>query len=351
MENEKIKELLTASRMESFLSCPRRHYWRYEIGLQANVDAMALRFGSAWHRAMEARWKNQNADMAFDAGIGNQEFDELTVATFAAMLGAYCKHYGDADRMEIIPEVEFNHEIAGSRTFQAAGKIDGIGILADGRHVLIEHKTTSADVSADSDYWIRLRANHQIYQYVVAARHAGWDIQSIIYDVVRKPAIRPKEVPILDENGAKIVIENETGNRAFNKNGSPRQTGGEGFTVQSRTENAEEFGRRLEEDCLARPEFYFARREVPVLHDDIEEFEYNRVQVARMILDRRRQQARIQAKPERAWPRHCNGMVCPSCQYASFCLQNIGIDPNFPPPGFTVGSIHSELSTSNGEAA
>ena len=49
------KELMTASRMNTLLSCPRKHYWRYEVGMSRVTDAAALRFGTAWHAAMEAR--------------------------------------------------------------------------------------------------------------------------------------------------------------------------------------------------------------------------------------------------------------------------------------------------------
>ena len=43
-------------------------------------------------------------------------------------------------------------------------------VLADGRLALIEHKTTASDLAPDSDYWMRLRCNDQVYQYVLGAR-------------------------------------------------------------------------------------------------------------------------------------------------------------------------------------
>lgn len=39
-------ELLTASRMSLLLSCPRRHYWRYECGLR-RVESMDRQHATA----------------------------------------------------------------------------------------------------------------------------------------------------------------------------------------------------------------------------------------------------------------------------------------------------------------
>jgi hypothetical protein len=57
-------------------------------------------------------------------------------------------------------------------TFELAGKIDGIVRLEDGRLAVKESKTCSEDLGADSDYWRRLRIDHQITLYMLAARRA-----------------------------------------------------------------------------------------------------------------------------------------------------------------------------------
>jgi len=345
-------ELLTASRMSSLLACPRRHYWRYEVGLRRVESADALRFGSAWHRAMEALGQGLEIEQAYTAALGTaQEIDELAAATLWGLLAGYWQRYGLDRSVEVLHrEVEFETAIDGSRTFRAAGKIDGLGRVSDGRLCLVEYKTTSASLEPDSDYWLRLRADTQILQYVSAARALGWDIATVVYDVTRKPTIRPRQIPRLDGDGLKIVLDNATGGRAMLANGKPRQAAGDGQTLQTDEESPREFGERLLADTVARPEFYFARREVPVLADDLEEFADLRVQVGRMILDRRAQQRKLDAwTPWRAWPRHVNGMQCPGCEYAGFCLQNATPDLAHPPAGYVVGEAHSELS--NGGAA
>lgn len=343
-----MKELLTASRMNTFNTCSRRHYWRYEVGLRKEEAALPLRFGSAWHRAMEARWQGKDAVGCWQAACdGTEELDPYETAKLGAMLTAYIEHppYAQGDEfMDVTPEVEFHHRIERSRTFEAAGKIDGLLQLRDGRLAILEHKTTASSVAPDSDYWLRLRADTQIRQYVLAAREKGWDVAYVLYDVVRKPGIRPKQIPRRDENGYKIVVSNKTGERVFLRNGEkPRQSAGKDMTLQTDPETPEEYGDRLEKDIKKRPEFYFGRREVPVLDGDLEEFEDARIQVSRMILDRRRQQKKMNGTPERAWPRYVSGILCPGCEYAGFCLQNIVPDTNHLPAGYEMTRLHTEL--------
>jgi len=298
------KELMTASRMNTLLDCPRKHFWRYEVGLTRITDAAALRFGSAWHAAMEARWQGRTFDEALATGLDTaRDFDEVTVATLSGLLAGYFNRWSDDPVKELHPEIEFRHPLSGSRSFDVAGKIDGLGVLHDGRLALVEHKTTSADVGPDSDYWIRLRSNPQVLQYVLAARALGWDVSVVLYDVTRKPSIRVKQ--------------NET---------------------------PEQYAVRLAEDCSARPEFYFARREVPILEEYLEEFTIQRLELSRLILSFRAA-SRKARRPEQAWPRHLTEMHCKLCDFSSFCLQNIVPDPALPPAGFRVGPAHPELTT------
>ena len=302
-----MKELLTASRIRTLLHCPRRHFLRYELGLAAVTSGDALRFGSAWHRAMEARWHGDAYAFALAAALGQRmEVDELQAATLAGLLAAYYAHHAADPVRELRPEIEFRAPILYSRTFQAAGKIDGLGVLHDGRLALLEHKTTSESIAPDSDYWLRLRADKQLAQYVLAARRMGWDIQIAIYDVTRKPSIRPKQ-----------------------------------------SETIEQYGQRLAADAKERPEFYFARREVPILDQDLAEFEAERRQLAKLITHLRGEEKCV-ARREFAWPRNLGTMTCQGCEFSSFCLQNLSVDPAKPPAGFTVQTANPELAQPNG---
>lgn len=339
-----MREVLTASMQSVLLGCPRKFFYRYEMGLQSTTEKAALSFGSAWHRAMDARWKGLPADTALLSGIGQGEspLDELAVAVLSGLLAGYYAAYQADPIRELAPEQEFRFPLAGSRTFDSAGKIDGLGRKHDGRSVLLEHKTTSDSVAPESDYWLRLRFNSQILQYVDAARALGHAVEEVLYDVAKKPAIRPKTIPELDEQGRKIVMD-AAGLRVMKKDGTPRESAGDGMKVQARLETPEEFNRRLTEDAMARPEFYFARREVPVLDQDLDEFRIQRLEISRMILSMRRS-SRFAAHPRHAWPRNCSEMTCGFCEFKEFCLQNISIDPAHPPAGFVVGEKNPELA-------
>ena len=302
-----MKELLTTSRMACLLACPRKHYWRYEVYLQRDTDALALRFGSAWHDAMEARWQGECYDDALGMALAtDRELDEAMVATVAGLLAGYYARWQSDPVTVVEPEREFRYALRGSRSFDLAGKIDGLGHLHDGRLVLVEHKTTASDVGSGSDYWLRLRANPQVMQYVLGARAIGWDVDTVLYDVTRKPTIRVRK-----------------------------------------DETPEEYGERLAADCAERPDFYFARREVPILEDDLAEHRVEQQVLARSILGCRAE-ARTAARPEHGWPRNLSEMSCKLCEYSSFCLQNIVPDPAMPPAGFKVGRRNPELAENDG---
>lgn len=283
-----MKDLLTASRISCLQRCPRAHYWRYEIGLRPAVTGDALRFGSAWHSAMEARAKGADCEAALLAGIGDRStVDELQVATLSGMLAGYWIRYPQPDA--ITPEVEFCYSLRRGRgAMWAAGKIDGISDTA-----LIEHKTAGCDIGPNSDYWLRLRGNGQILGYVEGARRLGYDPRCVIYDVARKPAIRQKQ-----------------------------------------GETPEQFGDRLSDDTKERPDFYFARREVPILEDALARFRVERDQLADEIGWRRRRGC---------WPRSVSERTCQTCEFAGFCLQGTQADAEHVPAGFSVGQKHEEL--------
>ena len=243
------KETLSASRMTAFLACPRKHYYQYELGLEREETAPALRFGGAFHRALEARANGAGLQEAYELAKRGRRLDEpIELAKLYGLLRGYYALYGDAggDRetvAEMHPECPWTLAIPHSRTFEHVGIIDGLAVLKDGRTAVVEHKTTGEDISPAAEYWTRLRFNGQLFLYVLAARANGWDVDTVVYDVIRKPAIR-----------------------------------------QRANETAEQYGERLADDCAGRPDFYFARREVAVFDGALAEFEIQRDAICRMLL-------------------------------------------------------------------
>jgi hypothetical protein len=301
-----MNNVVTASRINTLSSCARKHFWRYEIGWTRDYISTALRIGSAWARAMEARWLGASFSEALEAALPpGVEIDKLSAETVAGLLCGYYLHYGKTENCgKIYPEVHFGPNPIKGTDFVADGVMDGLGVLKDHRLTIVESKTTRDSIDAGSDFWNRLKFNVQILQYAVEAPNIGWDIDVAYYDVTRKPSMRPKMIDDLDREGNKIVIDDATGERAYVEKGKkgekrkePRKSGGEGFTVQQHLETPAEFGERIWKDTTKRPEFYFARREIPLTQDIKQSFIKHRLAIVRMIEHFRSNEEYLGASP------------------------------------------------------
>lgn len=350
--NSRLSNLLTHSRMSSFKTCPRKHQFEYELGFRRDRDAQPLRMGQAVHEGLDVMKRGGSLDEACQAVYANYAelptwantpdlLDEWRVEcqTVVRLLAGWQWRWGTFGLKQVVSEYAFNLPLvnpetgASSRTWRIAGKIDGIVELPDGRLAVLEHKTTSEDLSIDGDYWRRLRIDQQISLYYLAARAMGYEVQTVIYDVLRKPSIAPKIIADLDAAGCKIVIDS-TGNRVFKKDGSPRETGDseKGYIQKVHRETAEEFGERLSADMAERPDFYFARQEIPRLDADIEQFRYELWDIGKQIAADR---------PYR------NTSACTMfgrCPYLDVC--HLKVDREMVPAGFIrVTDVHPELET------
>lgn len=330
------REPITTSELSTHCACARRYYLKYVLLLAPSVKSEALRFGSAWHTLMENRWHGKSFSDSLGLALtsAGEEIDALAAAQLYGMASGYYARYGEAydaegdafvqptidpTVRELYSEVPFRYPLRGSKTFDAAGKIDGLGVTHGGEYVLVEHKSSGEDIAPDSDYWMRLRHNAQLFQYVCAARKHGWNITRIIYDVSRKPMLKPyADKPTLDADGMKVVMYN--GVRVVKADGTFKQTATkDGEVVLSAPETMDEYAERVAIDARTRPEWYFARREVPILEHEVEEFETQRLAVTKILL-MQRALARKCAKPEHAYPRNVGGMVCKFCDMRVLCL-------------------------------
>ncbi len=357
-------DLLTNSRMATFRTCARKHQYQYEMGVRPSSSANFFRLGTAVHAGIEHWSKHHDFDKAIAAAVAPYQerwdmAESIEAAEAAAveretaieLLRGYFNAWAwdgreDADHpltpVEVLAsELAFNMPIVNpetnmpSRSFRAAGKIDAIVRLKDGRLAVMEHKTTGDSIDADSDYWTRLRIDHQISLYMVAAKHLEYNVQTVLYNVIRKPSIAPKQIPCLDAEGLKIV-EDADGKRVFKKDGTPRESGDteKGYKLKARTESPQEFGLRLAEDIEQRPGFYYARQEIPRLTSDLDEFRWELWQQAQAIRE---------AQRANRWIRNSNACLnMGRCPYLSVCHN--GISPDALPPGFVrLENIHPEL--------
>lgn len=283
-------QVLTNSRIGTYSKCRRRAYYAYELGLRPQREHAALRTGTNFHAGLDllAQGKPLDKVLAEVAAFYDVAPDYMTMHDWQCerevvlrLLVGYHASWA-ADRWEFLAtEQPFQVPIINPETgkpstqFARGGVIDKIVRLRDGRIAIVEHKTKSGTLDPSDDYWRRLRFDNQISGYIEAARSMGYPVETIIYDVVRKPGLRPSQVPELDENGDKQVVDKD-GQRVYNPNGKPRLSAdaGKGYTMLKRLETPEEFGERVEADIAENQATYFARIEVARLDSDLDEYRH-----------------------------------------------------------------------------
>ena len=311
---------LTHSRLSAFRTCPRQHWMHYELGLRPERDSFAMRTGSAFHLALDTRAKGGDIEAAMEQALD----DPYDLALVAAMLQGHAERYQSRPPLEVMDsELRFDLKLrnpatgAASRIWRIAGVIDRIVRLADGRAALMEYKTTSRDFSPGADYWLRLHMDQQLSIYVLAARELGFEIDTILYDVTRRPALRPK-----------LATPKE--NRKYKANGDLYAN------QRAEDETPEAFACRVAEDIQARPDHYFARIEIARLDQDLDDCAAELWQ---------QQKALRAAQRAGYWYRNPGACFSPwPCPYLPICQQRDleQITPN----GFVrVEGVHPELAT------
>jgi len=346
------QKLLTNSSMTCAKTCLRMYWLKYVKGLYKQREETPLFVGSMFHVGME----NGKVPDFQDPPSYITEEDETykyncMQALARGMVKAYLEYWAD-DTTEIIEtEQEFYQPIFNPETngitpnFKVAGKIDKIVKLPTRKNALalMEHKTTSDDITPGSAYWRKLLMDQQISLYFMAAQSAGYDVKYILYDVTRRPDLKPKMLAVLDKDGKKIVND-ENGNRVYNKDGKkPRQTAGEGLTMVKEPETVAAYEKRVYTDMMERPEYYFCRQDIPRLASDFTEFQYELWQQQKMLQEC-----------------HKNGYFFKNtgacfkwnkpCEYFDICTEG-GLDESseFAPIGFEFKKPHVELNGKGGK--
>jgi len=344
------RQRLTHSRMQSFKTCRRRHWWEYEIGIRPQTDAKALRMGTAGHNGLDALKRDDDADVVAAAGAeyvfcpDNVDAYDWSIEreTVETLVAGYAWRWRAQKLQAIASEQTFCIPLlnpatnAATPVWNLAGKIDGIVKLEDDRPAVIEHKFISESLEPDGDYWRRIQLDSQISLYVYAARKLGWNVEAVLYDVVRKPTIRPTAVPILDEAGLKIVLD-ESGNRVMNRQGKPRQTADKnaGHILQTRRMTSDEWSDKLLEDIGERPEWYYARTEIARLDSDIDELLEELWDIQKAVRD---------AQLNQRWYRTVTRDSCPWCPFFPLCSSHFDAVSGEVPEGFVrLDNIHPEL--------
>lgn len=387
-------DILTNSRIDCYQKCRRAHRFAYELGVRKEPSE-ALRIGGAVHLGLDVLKACPNGKCPKCEGRGDpvDSIDMMTGesppcdtcrgsglslhAAWTAIADNYVSLFARCSDAEIALSLEVEREKAmrlvegwawrwaetqiqmvateqafelpiinpetgrPSMTYKLGGKIDGICRLEDGTLAILEHKTCSEDIGQDADYWALLRLDMQISRYMNAAKEIGHDVQTVLYDVIRKPGISPKLINDLDAEGRKIVLRTDTGERVFNRGGEPRLTGDtkKGWVVQQHRETPAEYGERLIADIYARPDFYYARQEIPRAAFDLDECRQELWDSAKDILATR--------NSERHYRNTKSCRVPFRCDYWGVCTAGIDLTQELPERFVQLDYVHPELEDTN----
>lgn len=374
------RNLLTHTRMQGMKTCPRKELFAYQAGIRVDRESRPIRIGTGVHFGLDMLGEDTTLEEA--VAFVRIQFSKITPLsgceteyeldeeiTVRILCGYHWRYEGlDAGLFGgkvVACEQQFRLPIVNPRTGRhaqklvLAGKFDKLVEPPDARLAVMEHKTTGENtIAPDSDYWRRLRLDRQIALYLLAARRMGYPVQAVIFDAIKKPGLSLNQVPILDIEGLKIVLDAD-GNRVKTKNGAKwRESASakDGYVLRTRTETVEEFGERFNKDMAARPDWYFQRREIAFTEADILELEHDIWQTQKLILHH----LKLGVWPVGATPGCC---ITPyRCEFYDLCAN--GFNPpdalEYTPDGYKrLDWVHPELEqekthdheTDNGTAA
>lgn len=205
MTNKRRLRVLTHSEMSTFRDCPQRWHYRYVLGYARKTMAHALWFGIAIHAMLEAYWRARQpggygfgteAHLAVALSALPHDASAYDAARLRAMVMAYAAMWNRVRcivrHVELPFQIPLNHPVTGAahELFERAGKIDLVIGFPNGDR-LVEHKSSAADVGEGSAYRQRLILDEQLSHYESVLEAMGSRVTGIVYDVLKKPALKP----------------------------------------------------------------------------------------------------------------------------------------------------------------
>jgi hypothetical protein len=267
-------------------NCLRQYRHSYIQLRKPRSIAPALSFGSIWDKALTA-WhhgKNPFDRLVRGDGVLAQHPNAVQRETARAMLTGYTTMWAEHPVETVATQVSFDVPILHPETgeahpeYQFNGVLDGI-VRVGGRLLGLESKTSSEDINPGSPYWQRIvTLDPQVSLYDLGARQAGFEIEGILYDVARKPALK-----------------------------------------LGKTETPEAFGERCARDIQGRPDYYYQRQEVVRLESEARAYQQDLWDYACILSD---------AERLGRWPRNpdrCR-QFGRACDFLPVCVGEASVD-------------------------
>lgn len=235
------------------------------------------------------------AHEAIAEAIGDYPSDSLRLiaARCRALIVGYTERWADNPYMPLEIEQVMATALVNpttdrvSRTFSLAGVLD---ILAEreSRRVLIDHKSTSQDITdPDGPFWRQLTVEGQVSHYMLLKWLKGEKIDYAVWDVMRKPQTAPKKLAMAAQRA--VVSLSEYCDRKVTI-ANPTEWDGR--------ETLEMYEARLIRDCTReRPERYFQRRTIPRLDHQLIDYAHDVWQHGQDVLHTRNTVAKTGREP------------------------------------------------------
>lgn len=301
--------VITNSQARCYRRCPREHQLCYTLGYRPVQRAETLRFGSLIHAGLEAWWEPgpDRLERALDALSTAKKVDPYDLARARVLMIGYHSRWLDEPYEAIAVESEFRAPLvnpetgASSRTWQLGGKLDVLARhTVTGLDVIIEHKTSSEDISLGSPYWQRLQLDPQVSTYFAGAKAQGHDIAECVYDVIGKPGLRPAKATPVES-------------RKYTKTGDLYKG------QREHDETPEEFEHRLARHVAENPDRYYQRGTVVRLETEEADAAYDLWHTARMIRE---------SEVAGRWPRNPDSCMRygRACDYFEVCTGTASLD-------------------------
>jgi RecB family exonuclease len=318
--------ILSVTSANRYRSCPRSYYFANVLRrIPRHIDENR-RFGTLLHVGLEAWWRAYALgmfstmaplDAALEAMRTSKAPDPYDLARAEVLMRGYDARWG-LEQLEVVyldpqtagVEVEFEGDLRNpatsgvSRTFRRGGRIDAIVRAPDGQVYVMEHKSSSEDISAGSEYWQRLTLDLQCSAYMQGARDLGLRPAGVIYDVVGKPDMRPlRATPVESRKYVK-----KTGSLYANQ--------------REHDETPEEHGARLAERIAETPEKFYQRAYIVRTEQELCESAWSLWATSVQIRE---------SMAANLWPQHDKScrQYGRLCDYFAVCTKQASIDDDF----------------------
>lgn len=341
------RNVITHSRMTAAKTCLRKHWFQYEFGIRPTVTAKPLRQGSAYHLGLDLLAQGVAVAVADAVAQATADYEHAPAWCISdelieewktegeivrRMIAGYARRWPNSQFEIVATEQTFELDIRNpgdgrKSAMRVGGRIDKIVRLPTGQIAVMEHKTVAEDLAPDSNLWSQLRIDQQISLYLLAARALGHDAETVLYDVARKPAIRPRKL-----TKAEVAVLGNTGEYCGVRMSDQDRT----TAVVTGRETVGLYGERLARDLADNPDYYYAQREIPRLAQDLDEFAWELWQYQGIISDCRRYGR---------WPRNTNAcLTMGTCPFFKLCTGGYDTASGEIPEGFDVlDNVNPEL--------